>query len=836
VNRRRHMPKHACAQTMGGPLIVAILLGATLVSTQAAALTWPDVAERMDRELASPDAGVRRSAADMLHSLTPSVAALRALGDTDVDVRIAALRAAVLGRIAAATDIVLSWLGERDVRLRISACNVAVALPNARAIAPLARALGDADVGVRAAAATALGGQGSREAVAPLLGKLDDASPAVRVQIARALARLGDVRAVVPLVGKIQDSVPEVRQSVARALGELGDSRAAEPLVQELRDGSNDVRVAALRALGQLRADGAVDAIAPLATDKNPALRQAAAAALGRIGSAEAIRALVSLLGTADDAGAGFEHSPVRDALVATGDAAVAPLRALLAITPLPASATSAAWVLGELRSTVSAPDIIRAMRMSTLPVSAAMHALAGTGSGDAVTVALEFVDDPSPPVRTEAFRTTATLLDPTRPDGRAVEPLAAALRDVRLTALERARVASLLGRTGAPRAGQVLIELLSTRDRELKLAAIDALGALGPSGADGPLVGQLDDTDPAVRLHAAVSLADAGGTAARDALVSRFGGGGELDRSVTLTALAGILARAPSDTAVQLLGRALVLAEGPERDALLLAIGRANTAAATPMLRQILRSEDREDRRTIASVLAARRTRADSIPMLRTLLADSDPTVRAEAAWSIGEIGGPGDVPALGPLVRAPDAEPAIDATGAIARIARRTHTPDLAVAALCPLLHDPRSYVRANATAGLALGAARCGDGSLERRILADDTEPVRLAAARAIVQRPLGAVDSSALDQCATSDRSGAVARLCREGASPLSSATHSVELYIASDATPEPRPGSPFVAEFADGLLRAGRTDRRGAVFDAAAPQGDVSLSPISVPNR
>ncbi len=821
-------------------LRAALFFVATLfVSTPAFALTWPDVADRIDRELASPDAGVRRAAADRLHSLTPGAATplvLRALGDGDVEVRVAASRAAVLGHILSATDIVLSWLGDRDVRLRIAACDVAGALPNPRAVAQLARALGDVDGGVRAAAAAALGGQGSPEAVAPLLGKLDDSSPVVRVQIARALARLGDLRAVVPLVGKIQDSVPDVRQSVARALGELGDPRAAPPLIQELRDGSNEVRVATLRALGQLHADSAVDAISPLAIDKSPLLRQAAAAALGRIGSAEAARALVNLLGAADDAAAGLDPSPARDALVEIGASVVAPLRALLAQSPTPAGATSAAWVLGEMRSAASAPDIVRAMRTGTLPVPAALHALAGTGSSEAVAVALEFVDDPSPAVRAEALRAAGALLDPAHPDGRAVEPLAAALRDARLTAIERAQVATLLGRTGAPRAGQVLAGLLSLHDPELKLAAIDALGALGASGADGPLLAQLDDPDPAVRLHAAVALAEGGGPGARDALIAHLGGGAEPDRSVTLTALGGILARAPSDAAVQVLSRAIALSEGPERDALILAIGRADAPSAMPTLKGLLRSENADDRRTLAAVLAARRARADSLPLLHALLTDSDATVRAEAAWSIGEIGDLTDLDALAPLVRAPDVDPAIDATGAIARIVARSKAPDRAAATLCPLLVDPRSHVRANAASGLALAAARCADGSSERRLLADDVEPVRLAAARAIARRRLGDADARALDRCMIGDRSGAVARVCREGAPPPPSGAHEVEVYVAGETTHEPQPGASFVAEFADGILRAGRTDRRGAAFDAAAPQGDVSLTPISAPGR
>lgn len=39
---------------------------------------------------------------------------------------------------------------------------------------------------------------------------------------------------------------------------------------------------------------------------------------------------------------------------------------------------------------------------------------------------------------------------------------------------------------------------------------------------------------------------------------------------------------------------------------------------------------------------------------------------------------------------------------------------------------------------------------------------------------------------------------------------------------------PRPRAPYVLELADGLLHAGSTDRRGAVFDPVAPSGEVSL--------
>ena len=219
---------------------VFVLSGFLAMSpARAGAIVWPDVAERVERDLSAADPSTRRAAARELASLGPVRGAplvTAALGDPDDDVRLAAADAAIRLRAAGATDAVAAWLNAPDVRLRRKACDVARALPSARAVAPLARTLSDPDAEVRAAAAEALGHQSSGEAVAPLLGRLDDPTPAVRLQIVGALARLGDARAVVPLTGKVQDSSPDVRQAVARALGDLGDPRGSPALILALRD------------------------------------------------------------------------------------------------------------------------------------------------------------------------------------------------------------------------------------------------------------------------------------------------------------------------------------------------------------------------------------------------------------------------------------------------------------------------------------------------------------------------------------------------------------------------------------------------------------------------
>ena len=810
----------------------------------AAALVWPDVAERVERDLAAADPVTRRAAAYELRALGPTRGAplaLAALGDPDDEVRLAAADAAIRLRAAGAADAVTGWLNAPDVRARRKACEVARALPSPRAVAPLARTLGDPDAEVRAEAAEALGRQASAEAVAPLLGRLDDPTPAVRIQIIAALARLGDARAVVPLVGKVEDSSPDVRQAVVRALGDLGDPRASSALVLALRDQSTDVRRDALAALGRMRAADAVDAIAPFVADSTPPLRQAALTALGRIATPDAVRLLVGALGAGDDAAGALEPTPAREALVASSTAAVPSLITLLGGSPSPQQATSAAWVLGALRAHDAAPAIVLAMRRGTLPTAAALHALAGAGTGAHVPVVLEFVADRNQIVRGEALAAALALLDPAVPDGRAVEPLAAALRDARPTLVERARIATLLGRTGAPRAAPLLVELTRARDLALELAAIDALGALGPSAgpdATAALLDAIDSADASVRLHAATSLSESGGESARDALVAKLNGGDEVDRAAVLTALGGVLERASNDAAVERLAGALGLAAGPERDAMIEAIGRAPRASSSRVLAGVARSDEAADRRAAATMCAAHASEPAAVALLRSLLADGDASVRAQAAWSLGAVGDASDLSRLAALAGAPG-EAAVNATAAVGRITARitaTTGADAGVAALCGLVGDPRAFVRANALAGLARSSARCGDGSPERAVLArDPSEDARAAAALAIAGRaghasPTGADDAGALDRCARTDPSSAVATRCRVGASaaPASARTHAVVVFVVPDGSDTPRPNASYAMLFSDGAIRSGTTDRRGAVFEPLAPEGDVLL--------
>lgn len=854
----------ACVHGAGSPSVTSVrraislgfLTGVVLAAATAEALVWPDVPDRVERGLASPDPATRRVAARDLASLGATRAAplvTKAMGDADVEVRLAAAQSAIRLRLAATTEAVVPWLGEREPKLRAEACDVAHAMPNPRVVQPLARALGDSDPNVRGACADALGASRSAEAVAPLAGKLDDPTPNVRSQVARALARLGDPRAVVPLVGKVQDSVPEVRQAVVRALGDLGDGRATQALLLALRDNVPEVKIEALSALGRLRAPDAVDAIAPLALERNPAVRQGALIALGRIGTPRAVRALAKALGTQEDATAGLERTPVRDALVSAGPAAVTELTPLLD-RPISASvATSIAWVLGELRATSSAGAIVAALRKGTLPPAAALRGLAGAGTPEQVPVVLEFVADPGPQVREEARGAAMALLDPTHPDGRAVEPLAATLKSARTAPQERAALAMLLGRTGAPRAAAELIGLANAKDSPLRLAAIDALGALGAaaaaaatgatdpdrsgqspvqSAADDALVPLLSDTDAPVRLHAAIAVGAAGGVKARKLLLAKLGGREELDRFALFTALGGVLERYPDDAATKRAWRELEIAAGPERDALIEAGGRARVPSALKALGDVAKSSDPDDRRAVAEVLAAQ-TGAPAVALLRTLLDDHDPSIRAEAAFALGSAGDAAQLPVLTTLLRGGDVEVATNASAALARIARKlpSKVPTPVAETACATLGDGRPAVRANALATLAILQRRCGDGRAERKLLVDDpSELVRANAARVLLASDRSADDRIVLDRCVSSDRSAEVAQRCRPlPAAPSRGAPSAVTVFVIGEgATPAARPHASYLLQYVDGVLRAGTADRRGALFDPLAPAGDVAL--------
>lgn len=837
------------ARPWGAALALAAL--SATFAPAADAFVWPNVPDQIARALTSGDVNERRIAAQRLRDLPAEMAVKLvqlAMADPDTEVRVRGAEAAIVLRVPRAGDLVIPWLSENDPRLRLAACDTIRAAPTDRSVVALGRVLDDPDVHVRVAAAAAMGASTLPDAVAPLLRHLDDTAPECRAEVARALGRIGDARAVVPLIGKVQDSVSDVRKVVARALGDLADARAVSALMLALTDTSMEVRLSAVEALGKIRSDEATPAVTALldlqdeqslnrygyrGPQASPPsvgaseVRAAAIRALGRIGSDAAVKALVGALAKDDDATA--PRSAVRDALAEAGKPAVTALVTLLGASPSTSSAAGAALVLGTLQAPEGQAPIVRGMQRGTVPLRHGLRALALLGSPTALPAVLEQIDDPDPAVRMEAIRTASALLDPQKPDGRAVDPAREALKDAATPMDERIELVKMLGRTGSGRAQEVLLPLAKARSMSLRLAAIEALGVLrvGSPDVDATLLDAIADEQPDVRQRAAMALSRVGTAASAEKLLERLNVAAEQDRGALGIALSGALARATDAKLAEKVAASLSSAPDIARDALIEGLGRMPGAASGKALAAIA-AGGVDDRRKAAEALGGHPEAAST---LAKLLADPDAGVRANAVWSLGGLAKKDSVAALVPLLKDPDVAVAGNAAAALGRIAARDDAAKEVTAALCGATSDTRSYVRANALGALSLAGAACDTRVADELLVRDASETVRLAAADHLARAAASGKDDGAakraLARCSSEERNATVAARC---ARPLPAATGKDDLvvYIVPDMRSSPAARAPFALVRPDGLLRLGVADRRGEVFEREMPRGTVRL--------
>lgn len=813
-----------------GAILLSLALGLG-VNDHAEAFSWPTVSERIERDLeGSQGVETRRLAAEKLADLGRVRAAplvLKALADDDLEVRLLAARAAAHLRLSQAAEVVIAWLGDPDPSLRLAACELLLRVPTVKASAALSRALSDHDAKVRLAALLALAELDLEDFIAALLGKLEDPNERVRREAIRALARAHDDRALFSLVGKIGDGAGEVRLAAVEALGQFGHPRAANALMLALRDRSVEVRVAALRSLGQIRAEEATSSIISL-LDAGPEERRAALLALSEIASDEAIEAL---LGALDDEDPNSPEVFAQDALVALGPRIGERLLGILEKPPSPNGAGGAALALSRLETKGAARSILDAMDRGRIEEELALRALANLRDSSAIPAVLATLDHPRAVVRGQALLTLQALLDPRFPDGRAVGPLIEALGRARISADERKSLIATLGRTGSPQAIPALARFSKSPELSLRLAAIDALGVVGPHGQDEALFEALRDERPSVRLRAGVALASSASDLPR--LLDELASAAEADRGAIGIAVSGAMARNESAAVAKRAVDLLKIVSPSARDAVLEGLGRMRAPAALDALVHAARSANVDDRRKTAEALAGH---SGSAAILVELLGDSDAGVRAAAAWSVGS-----DMLQARPYmlwesvstgVEDGDGRVAANAIASLARLAlREVEFRDRAIPTLCGALEHPHGHARTNALTGLRLLQSRCEDGSKEREVLhRDPTELVRVAAAmllRAVSTE--GPADSRALGRCASGDKSAMVAAKCRGLRElPITEDRAAVSLFIVPDGATAPAPRAAYSLLFANHFVRSGHADRRGAVLERAAPAGPLEL--------
>jgi HEAT repeat protein len=706
------------------------------------------------------------------------------------------LRLAAEHRVTDAIAHALEATRSADAIIRSRACAVIGLTKATTHLAALVRLASDGDAEVRIAALTALAAwSDDDEASAAVAAHVDDAAPNVRARAIALLAEHRGSRAMGAIAGKLQDSNAEVRLTVARALGDLGDKRAASVLVLGLRDSSADVVRESARSLGALRAEVAASALIALLPSRQPATLRAAMLALGRIASPEAVAALIAELRRSDRALA--EETSLRRALLSAGSKSRLPLENVLA-SGASAAATSAAWVLARMPR----PDgtlLANALRRGRIDAAVALDGLARTGGEPALLAGLSWLRDNRAAVRTAARAAAVAGLSSEVGDGRAVEPVLAAVALTTGSPLELAELLRLLGMTRAERAIDTLRIFLQHDDPRLAIAATEGLARMGSPRATEALASLLTHRTSEIRIAAAGALRRAAPHDAATHIVNLLDHEPNLDVTTALGALAGPVSRGATPPNVD---EALAHAHGADRAAWL----ELAVLAAPHDLARRLRTDLASDRRALTLVPWAKSTATTALA--RSLLNDADPAVRAHAAWQLGALGDASDLVRLAEIAERDDPAAAANAVAAFAHLGGPA-----AGARLCAWATTGSPYIKANALAGIGLIGAKCA--AAQAAFAKSKPAWLQLAAANALGE-----------DGCAElRERDESIG-----GCSPTRQKQASSTLVYVYGGGRAPLANTPFSVQTQNGFIRSGWTDARGAFSHADAAGDAMRLLP------
>jgi len=153
-------------------------------------------------------------------------------------------------------------------------------------IEPPIQALGDSEANVRLAAIRALRLIGDSRVVNPLVGLLDDTALEVRLAAIQALGLLGYPQAAKALLEQLGDT--GIRWAILFALGRIGAMQVVDPVIEALHDENPLVRMMAARSLGYLKEERGIAPLTDCLSDDRTIVRMSAIQALRDIDSEQA--------------------------------------------------------------------------------------------------------------------------------------------------------------------------------------------------------------------------------------------------------------------------------------------------------------------------------------------------------------------------------------------------------------------------------------------------------------------------------------------------------------------------------------------------------------------
>jgi cyclophilin family peptidyl-prolyl cis-trans isomerase/HEAT repeat protein len=450
----------------------------------------------------------------------------------------------------------VSLLGDSDARVRRRAALAIGRVGLPAGVGPLVQHLQDPDAEVRAMVAFAIGLIGDAAGVDPLITTLADPSPLVKGRAAHALGLIGPEKA-----GRAASSIAQLVNLLV-----AGGAIATPPADDELQ-GSGEAE-AVRRGLMALTALRSYDGIATAVLDAQARPRSGwwpIAAALSRVGDDRAVPALTELVSSPSPYTAGYAVRGLGERKAASVLPTLLPLLDV-ARQVHPQVRVSAVRAAGQVRDARATAPLLALLRQKDVPQGLEleiMEALAQIGARDAEPDLIDRLTARSPFVRAAALRSLArvdslsftTVLSGLDPDNdwrvraalaealttlapenatpmlellitdRDARVLPAALRawsKLKLPGLEthiasalsredvpvRATAASIAGEQKLPGMRDPLVAAWQ-RSRtdpgdDARWAALEALAAIDPAAARGPMEETLADRDWSMRLRAA--------------------------------------------------------------------------------------------------------------------------------------------------------------------------------------------------------------------------------------------------------------------------------------------------------------------------------------------
>ncbi|MEO8294327.1 MAG: HEAT repeat domain-containing protein [Gemmatimonadota bacterium] len=365
-------------------------------------------------------------------------------------------------------------------------------------------------------------------------------------------------------------------------------------------------------------------------------VREIALRALARIADPRAVTPLAEALKKAEV----WLAPRIADILARHGDMVVEPMIAFLEEPSQHPARAWAANILGEVRATRAFPALVRALDDLDDEVRAkAAASLGKLGDHRAVTYLLDhLLTDPAPFVR--------------------------------------ARIAGALGQFNDTEVIDTLVRALGDPAWWVRMRSVEALEQIG-AVSEGPLMLALDDTDPEIRIRAAVALERLGvpnriigqiesGTASGEAMeiLTKFGLAGARELLAEQLAHSSPLVRMTIISAIQQAGRRdlsneLIHSslEDPDPEIRAAAFDALRNLGVKDAVASALNGlgDENQHVRTSAMQLIGELGEAEVANMIRPRTADYEPMVRAAAARALGQIQAKDAQPELARLLRDP-------------------------------------------------------------------------------------------------------------------------------------------------------------------------------------